>query len=47
MKCPYCNKVIKDMVGHLKKSEKCMSVHSKGVLKQLEDIFFNSKNDKK
>ena len=35
MKCPYCNKTVKDVPNHLAKTPNCSKTHGKNLLEQL------------
>lgn len=43
MKCPYCNKSVKDIVNHLEKSEKCAEKHKQKLIDQTKVILGDKK----
>lgn len=41
MKCPYCNKAVKDMPNHLKKKLECSKKHGSKLLNDLKSVVYN------
>ena len=39
MKCPYCNKTVKDVPNHLDKTLNCSKLHGENLLEQFKTIF--------
>jgi len=38
MKCPYCNKSVKDVPDHLNKTKECSMAHGKNLLNQFRGV---------